>query len=141
MGKGVEWAGTQHGMPWMHVSMQCKPGCAALVCPTCPRRSDPGPHHVFLNRADDTAPPPPPPPPPPLPQLGIAGRTGCGKSTLMLAMYRLVEPCAGRIVLDGIDVASIGLFDLRSRLALVPQVRRRTSPRVCSPGEGLPRPL
>ncbi|KAL6768590.1 hypothetical protein ACKKBF_B11340 [Auxenochlorella protothecoides x Auxenochlorella symbiontica] len=54
-------------------------------------------------------------------KLGIAGRTGCGKSTLMLAMYRLVEPCAGRIVLDGIDVASIGLFDLRSRLALVPQ--------------------
>lgn len=59
----------------------------------------------------------------------------------MLALYRLVEPCAGRIVLDGIDVASIGLFDLRSRLALVPQVRRQTSPRVCSPGEGLPRPL
>ena len=52
----------------------------------------------------------------------MAGRTGCGKSTLMLALYRLVEPAAGRIVIDGIDTATIGLYDLRSRLALVPQV-------------------
>ena len=55
-------------------------------------------------------------------QVGVAGRTGCGKSTLMMALYRIVEPSGGRILIDGIDVATIGLFDLRSRLALVPQV-------------------
>ena len=56
-------------------------------------------------------------------QIGVAGRTGCGKSTLMMALYRIVEPAGGRILIDGIDVATIGLFDLRSRLALVPQVQ------------------
>ncbi len=55
-------------------------------------------------------------------QIGVAGRTGCGKSTLMMALYRIVEPAGGRVVIDGIDVATIGLADLRSRLALVPQV-------------------
>ncbi|KAL4446696.1 hypothetical protein ABPG77_007940 [Micractinium sp. CCAP 211/92] len=54
-------------------------------------------------------------------KIGVAGRTGCGKSTLMMALYRIVEPSDGRIVIDGIDTASIGLYDLRSRLALVPQ--------------------
>jgi ABC-type multidrug transport system fused ATPase/permease subunit len=54
---------------------------------------------------------------------GVAGRTGCGKSTLMLALFRIVEPCGGKVMLDGVDVGSIGLFDLRSRLALVPQAR------------------
>ena len=55
-------------------------------------------------------------------QVGVAGRTGCGKSTLMLSLWRLVEASDGRIVIDGVDIASIGLDDLRSRLALVPQV-------------------
>lgn len=54
-------------------------------------------------------------------KIGVAGRTGCGKSTLMLAIYRIVEPCGGRILIDGINIATIGLKDLRSRLALVPQ--------------------
>lgn len=54
-------------------------------------------------------------------KVGVAGRTGCGKSTLMMALYRIVEPAAGRVVIDGIDTATIGLRDLRSRLALVPQ--------------------
>lgn len=51
----------------------------------------------------------------------MAGRTGCGKSTLFLALFRIVEPCGGHIVIDGLDICSIGLRDLRSRLALVPQ--------------------
>ena len=55
-------------------------------------------------------------------QVGIAGRTGCGKSTLALALFRLVEPASGQILIDGIDVATIGTHDLRSRIALVPQV-------------------
>ncbi|PRW61038.1 multidrug resistance-associated 1 isoform X8 [Chlorella sorokiniana] len=54
-------------------------------------------------------------------KVGVAGRTGCGKSTLFLALFRIVEPCGGHIVIDGLDICSIGLRDLRSRLALVPQ--------------------
>ena len=55
--------------------------------------------------------------------MGIAGRTGCGKSTLALALFRIVESQRGSIHIDGVDVGSIGTFDLRSRIALVPQVR------------------
>ncbi|WPT17490.1 Multidrug resistance-associated protein 1 [Picochlorum sp. SENEW3] len=54
-------------------------------------------------------------------KIGIAGRTGCGKSTLMMALYRIVEPWSGRVIIDSIDVGAIGLRDLRSRLSLVPQ--------------------
>ena len=46
---------------------------------------------------------------------------GGGKSTLMTSLYRIVEPCGGRIIIDDIDVSQLGLTDLRSRLALVPQ--------------------
>lgn len=54
-------------------------------------------------------------------KVGIVGRTGCGKSTLMMALYRIVEPWSGRVIIDSIDVSTIGLKDLRSRLSLVPQ--------------------
>ena len=55
--------------------------------------------------------------------MGVCGRTGCGKSTLMMVLFRIVEPCAaGSIIIDGLDICSMGLFDLRSRMALVPQV-------------------
>ena len=55
-------------------------------------------------------------------KVGIVGRTGCGKSTLMMALKRIVEPSGGRILIDGIDIGGVRLADLRSRLALVPQV-------------------
>ena len=54
-------------------------------------------------------------------KIGICGRTGAGKSSLTLALFRIIEPAGGSIYVDNIDVTHLGLHDLRSKLAIIPQ--------------------
>jgi ABC-type multidrug transport system fused ATPase/permease subunit len=54
-------------------------------------------------------------------RVGVVGRTGAGKSSLTLALFRFLEAREGQILIDGLDVSKITLHDLRSRLAIIPQ--------------------
>ena len=54
-------------------------------------------------------------------KIGVVGRTGAGKSSLTLALFRIIEATEGHTTIDEINTSSIGLFDLRSRLAIIPQ--------------------
>lgn len=54
-------------------------------------------------------------------KVGVVGRTGAGKSSLTMALFRIIEPAEGYVSIDDLNTSKIGLLDLRRRLAIIPQ--------------------
>ena len=56
-------------------------------------------------------------------RVGIVGRTGAGKSSLTLSLFRIIEAAGGSIEIDGVNVSQLGLIALREALTIIPQVK------------------
>ena len=56
-------------------------------------------------------------------QIGIVGRTGAGKSSMTLALFRLIEAAGGAIFVDDHNIGQMGLHDIRSKITIIPQVK------------------
>lgn len=54
-------------------------------------------------------------------KVGIVGRTGAGKSSILQILFRLVDPCEGSVEIDGVDIRDVGLHLLRKNIAYIPQ--------------------
>ena len=55
------------------------------------------------------------------------GRTGSGKSSLLLALLRVIEPSQGKIYIDGVDISELDLNELRQNIGVIPQVKSSCS--------------
>ena len=55
-------------------------------------------------------------------KIGVVGRTGAGKSSLTLSLFRMLEAAEGCIKIDGVDISKLGLHKLRSSVTILPQV-------------------
>ena len=55
-------------------------------------------------------------------RVGVVGRTGAGKTSLINSLFRLMELDSGKIVIDGVDTSKLGLHQLRGSMSLIPQV-------------------
>ena len=58
-------------------------------------------------------------------KIGIVGRTGAGKSSLTLSLFRMLEAAGGNIIIDGVNIANIGLHELRNSITILPQVNQK----------------
>ncbi len=55
-------------------------------------------------------------------KIGVVGRTGSGKSTMCLSIFRIIEPASGTIYIDDVDITKLGLNCLRKTITIIPQV-------------------
>ena len=54
-------------------------------------------------------------------RIGVVGPSGAGKSSLLVMLFRLLDPSAGRVLIDGLDIQNVGLLTLRQAMAIIPQ--------------------